>query len=222
MNCVLNLTEVAVVFESLGTEEGSKNASWCEEKVQLCLEMEESTAVHIASFEDVKKHVIQRSRLAEDSNLDLVETFNTKVSDLSKKNHDGGPRRFLNHGKYKSFKQKVWQVNHPDEPYPGDDSEFVVKTTQEPSMKCPVTREILVNPVTNKNCGHHYSKDAIQNLIRGNKRAQSCNCPVSGCSAKVSLKTLEDNKDLEVLVQRHLLKRQNEEEEEEDEDIIDV
>jgi len=82
---------------------------------------------------------------------------------------------------------------------------------------------LLANPVTNKNCGHHYSRDAIQNLIQNAKRGQTCNCPITGCSAKVTLRTLEENKELEVLVEKELLKQQDEEDDEDDdEDIIDI
>jgi hypothetical protein len=49
-----------------------------------------------------------RARLADDdANLPMVETFNTKVADLSKKNKEAGPKRFHNHAKYKSYKSKV-------------------------------------------------------------------------------------------------------------------
>jgi len=137
-----------------------------------------------------------------------------------KKKNDGGPKRFVAHPKYKAFQQKVWRVHHPNEAVPGEDSEFVLKTTQD-NLKCPITRKMLENPVTNKSCGHHYSKDAILEMMRKSKKGAQC--PVSGCSAKVTVRSLEDDKDVELLVQRELLKHQKKNSElEDDEDIIDV
>jgi len=107
---------------------------------------------------------------------------------------------------------------------PGDDAEFVVSTTQEHNLKCPITRKILENPVTNKPCNHHYSKDAIMEMIRhaSTGRAKQVNCPVTGCSAKVTAKSIEDNKDLELMIQREQLQAKKNSDEEDDDDVVDI
>lgn len=185
--------------------------------------MEEKITVHIAAFEDLKRQVLQRQRLADDdSNLALVEAFNAKVADLSKKHKEAGNKRFQNHPKYKSFKQKTWHVNHPDELMPGDEEGdgMIVKPTQEVNLKCPITRTLMEQPVTNKGCQHSYSKAAIMELVK-KSRGQTVGCPVSGCPGKVTLRSLEANHELEELIAK---KREEEAEceEEEDEDVIDV
>jgi hypothetical protein len=222
ISCVGALTEMGVVFEDIEGE-GSEQVKWCEERLQECLALEESVTDHIAAFEELKKHIIARSRLAEDDgNGALVDTFSNKVSELSKKHYEAGPKRFSTHPKYKSYKQKVWHVHHPNEALPGDDSDFVVTTTQEQNLKCPITRTMLQSPVTNKSCGHHYSKAAITEMLKSKKGNQALTCPVTGCSAKVTQKSLEDDRDLDLLIQREMLKQNNANSDEEDDDVIDI
>jgi len=167
----------------------------------------------------LKKHIIARSRnIDEESKEPLLEIFLCKSESET---NNGGPKRFLTHPKYKTFKQKVWQVHHPNEIMPGEDSEFLVKTSQEHNLKCPLTRKYLEQAVTNKSCGHHYSKEAIREYINMSKKGVSC--PATGCSAKVTLRSLEDDEEIRLLVKRELLKQNNaDQDDEDDEDIIDV
>jgi len=223
MSCVGALTEMGVVFEEMEGE-GSNQVKWCEERLQEFLALEESVTDHIIAFEELKKIIIQRSRIADDeTNGALVETFSQKVSDLSSKHDEDGQKRFTTHPKYKAYKQKVWHVYHPNEALPGDDAEFVVTTTQEQNLKCPITRTLLQSPVTNKSCGHHYSKSSIMELLKSQRKNAILTCPVTGCSAKVTTKSLEDDKDVELLVQREIAKQQNNpDSDEEDDDVIDI
>jgi len=222
ISCVGALTEMGVVFEEIEGE-GSEQVKWCEERLQECLALEESVTDHIAALEELKRHIIARSRMADDDgNGALVDTFSTKVSELTKKHSEASLKRFSTHPKYKSYKQKVWHVHHPNEALPGDDSDFVVTTTQEQNLKCPITRTLLEHPVTNKSCGHHYSKTPILEMLKLTKNKAGLTCPVTGCSAKVNAKSLEDDKDLELLIQREIEKQRNAESEDEDEDVVEI
>jgi hypothetical protein len=88
-------------------------------------------------------------------------------------------------------------VNHPNELMPGDEEDgMIVNPTQEVNLKCPITKTMMVNPVTkyasrcilslvfsccSKPCGHHYSKDAIMEMLKKMPaRNQSVPCPVAG------------------------------------------
>ena len=52
----------------------------------------------------------------------------------------------------------------------------------------------MENPVKNNNCGHNYSRSAIETHIRNNKnRVQGTRCPVAGCVHKVTSFSLEDD-----------------------------
>lgn len=56
------------------------------------------------------------------------------------------------------------------------------------------TQVEMENPVKNNNCGHNYSRSAIETHIRNNKnRVQGTRCPVAGCVHKVTSFSLEDD-----------------------------
>lgn len=74
---------------------------------------------------------------------------------------------------------------------------------------------------SSKSCGHHYSKASILELLKNKKNNAQLSCPVTGCTAKVTQKSLEEDKDVELLVQRELAKQNNAESDEED-DVIDI
>lgn len=60
------------------------------------------------------------------------------------------------------------------------------------SLKCPITLTLLENPVRNDKCPHVYSFDAIKELVRQGRG--HCKCPVSGCSAVVTMKGVREDK----------------------------
>jgi len=166
-----------------------------------------------------KKNAAQRARSDNLEGDNWSSVFLDKVEELQRQKSNGGPRRYQSHPKYKSYSQKVWQVNHPNEPFPGDDDNIVIAPTQHTDIKCPITKLIFENPVINKGCGHSYSKDAILNLLRQNKNKPMA-CPVTGCSSKITAKSLERDLDMEANVEKEKLKIENNAEEEDE--IIDL
>jgi len=81
---------------------------------------------------------------------------------------------------------------------------------------CPLTRKYLEQPMKNRNCGHHYSKEAIEELLKKNKKNVT-SCPVAGCSAKVIINSIEEDPDMERQVIRFQKKNKEKSDEEEDE-----
>ena len=60
------------------------------------------------------------------------------------------------------------------------------------SLKCPITLTLLEKPVRNTTCPHVYSLEAIKQLI--NHGRGSCECPVPGCGARVTLNSIREDK----------------------------
>ena len=61
----------------------------------------------------------------------------------------------------------------------------------------------MEEPVKNVNCGHSYSRAAIEAHIRNNRnRVQGTHCPVAGCAHNVSRDTLEDDPVLAFKIRR--------------------
>jgi hypothetical protein len=82
-----------------------------------------------------------------------------------------------------------------------DDLEVINSGTQ--SLKCPMTAMLFEDPVRNKQCGHVYSRNGIEQLLQTNG---SKACPVAGCvNHRVEREQLEE--DLEMAMKVRKFKR---------------
>ncbi|GKY99942.1 E3 SUMO-protein ligase NSE2 [Mayamaea pseudoterrestris] len=98
-----------------------------------------------------------------------------------------------------------------------DDDIMVVNNGQGQAftLKCPITMQLMDDPVINKMCKHHYSKAAIANYISTKRKNRGPNykvgCPVPGCfNQNVNMNQLED--DSTILLQVRRFKKQEERE----------
>lgn len=115
------------------------------------------------------------------------------------------------HQKIDVMRRKLWEVQHPGEPLPeeADEELALVGGGREKDLLCPLTKLPLEEPMRkylppttlahphslSRNCGHCYSRAAISAYIR-----KKSNCPVAGCSARVSQRALEEAQDMARLV----------------------
>lgn len=98
--------------------------------------------------------------------------------------------------------QKGINMNMDDD----DDEEIVVAGVKR-TIKCPLSLEPLVQPLTNDGCQHSFSEKAILNLL---KDQTSIACPSPGCKSSVSRPTLKRNPELERFVAKELHRQQTE------------
>ncbi|PIK61267.1 putative E3 SUMO-protein ligase NSE2-like [Apostichopus japonicus] len=116
-----------------------------------------------------------------------------------------------NHDKMIELKEKLWQLQHPGEGMPTQETVAGSQSSQdedEPTMtqvevctKCPISQGEMVDPVKNKTCGHSYERKAVAELM---KQRRGMRCPVTGCHNKNPLlqRDLVDNKELKMLIER--------------------
>ena len=140
--------------------------------------------------------------------------------------------KYGNVAEYLDFKRRVWDVKHENQPAPAtwfptatdadhdDEDDDLIIGQEIQSLKCPITLQLLEKPVRNENCVHVYSHDAIKELIRHGQGGR-CKCPVAGCSAIVSMKTLREDKAMARRVQLEK-NRLEERMEEEPEDVHEI
>lgn len=83
----------------------------------------------------------------------------------------------------------------------GGDEEDLVVQAGKPSLKCPLTQRLLEDPVKSPECGHVFSRAAIQAV----SRQDNMQCPVAGCNRKLSMRRLQPDP----LLQRRLERQQN-------------
>jgi hypothetical protein len=81
----------------------------------------------------------------------------------------------------------------------GDDELEVLAADNSTNLKCPITQQLMVDPVKSSVCKHTYSREGILHHLKG---VNSKNCPVAGCCHHVSKNNLEDDEETALLVRR--------------------
>ncbi|XP_060659863.1 E3 SUMO-protein ligase NSE2-like [Drosophila nasuta] len=81
---------------------------------------------------------------------------------------------------FADFKQEM--LNCPSTSHADDNTEIVEDDTNVFSMYDPWTKGLMLNPVRNKNCGHHYDRDSVMAAI---KDSLSVKCPIVGCVSNI-------------------------------------
>jgi len=109
-------------------------------------------------------------------------------------------QKYANVSQFQDFKRMVWEAKH-DEPAPEswfstgveeeEDDDLVMGQAVQ-SLKCPIMLVLLDKPVRNTLCPHVYSLDAIKELVKQGRG--SCECPVPGCDARVSMAGVKEDK----------------------------
>ncbi|RKP27526.1 zinc-finger of the MIZ type in Nse subunit-domain-containing protein [Syncephalis pseudoplumigaleata] len=109
---------------------------------------------------------------------------------------------------YKDFRQKIWEVKHPDQIMPPlstaayndeeeEEDDDIIEMAQHVSLICPLTTMIMEDPVTSASCKHSFSKRAIVEYIQRYQGSERAPCPVTGCSRMIVESDLVRNRWLE-------------------------
>lgn len=98
---------------------------------------------------------------------------------------------------YKEFKQLMTAVASDSNATNVNDevTEVVEPGGKVVSMFDPWSKKLMLNPVRNTKCGHHYEKDTVDAMLEG---SSSVCCPIVGCPIKCYIKSnhLEPDTDL--------------------------
>lgn len=119
-------------------------------------------------------------------------------------NEQTSRKKYAKNTDYHNFKNTVW-VAKEDGPMPlvidlippefGDDKdddsddEEIQTGGLVINFRCPLTTNILEDPLTNPSCNHSYSRSAVQEYVA----AGNYKCPASSCSANLSLRMLRQD-----------------------------
>nr|CAG8616769.1 14931_t:CDS:2 [Entrophospora candida] len=135
-----------------------------------------------------------------DSHEEEVKRLNIIFDDRSEK------EKYFQNEHYNEFKQKVWEVNHQDEPMPpldADADDDIVVGRQKESLKCPITTLLYEEPVTSNVCKHTFSKSAILQLISRNRDVVCC--PIPDSSTSISFRDVDEVDDMKHFSSIYLL-----------------
>ncbi|KAI8377853.1 zinc-finger of the MIZ type in Nse subunit-domain-containing protein [Radiomyces spectabilis] len=141
---------------------------------------------------------------------DIMKEYTKKwEKNMRKYSNMPAKRKYYNHEQYNSFKQIIWNVNHPDEPMPplgeedgrAKDDDIVIGATKL-ALKCPLTTTWFEEPLTSKLCKHTFSKAAIMALLK--RSHGSVECPIPGCGKLIDQRVLYED----TLMERRVARQQ--------------
>lgn len=133
--------------------------------------------------------------------------------------------KYVDMKEYVDFRRTVWDAENPNTPMPNprlwfksknaaaeqqdegensgeeEESGDEVEVAQiKQSYKCPITMRYFKEPVTSTLCPHSFEKYAIYDMVQRG----AVDCPMPGCSQKLSKKVLLDDNFLLQKMKRHL------------------
>ncbi|KAM8703504.1 hypothetical protein ACLKA7_008172 [Drosophila subpalustris] len=123
-------------------------------------------------------------KAANESNT--LKQFEKKYVDL-KASEEKQPSNVKQSAEYNDFKQEILGNLNASNASGCNDGEAEIMEIVETgdtacSMYDPWTKGLMLNPVRNIKCGHHYDSDSVMSVIRSN---MSVRCPVVGCASKI-------------------------------------
>ncbi|KZT23387.1 hypothetical protein NEOLEDRAFT_1096035 [Neolentinus lepideus HHB14362 ss-1] len=222
------------IFKELGPsiaevadgEESGKTLVDLDITMRDLIDLENEMLCYEKSLEDLQQLVLQGEEIDNvmeryDEQLALnVDAYKKKTSRY----------KYGKHKEYADFKQRIFEVQKPGQAMPpindfipredGDDSDDddeieVGGMTQD--YKCPLTLTILVNPLTAKACHHSFSAVAIREYLKAGPKT----CPAAGCNQHISIKDLEEDKDLERRAKAAARREARREEDSDDEEVVE-
>ncbi|KAI9504918.1 zinc-finger of the MIZ type in Nse subunit-domain-containing protein [Coemansia spiralis] len=167
---------------------------------------------------ELEQSLLSKAATHQDPETAAAEYSSARDEMLAKYSKLSDSHKYGNNQQYCEFRQQLWDLKHEGEPMPNlfgpaeegnEDEDDLVIAGARLTYKCPITASWLTDPVTSKVCKHSFSRDAIVDYIRGHHG--SCPCPVGGCSHRIQLRDLHQDKVLERKVANHLRKLEAEE-----------
>jgi len=205
------LPDAGAEVEELGTERA---------RVEQ-LDADCRTLVDLLHEAQVRSEVLRALRAeveAGQSPADLGKAYQARLEHEMQRYHAQGVRqRYARDPHYLDFRSRVWEVTGEgamppltdvlaaeDGAAPGaDDEEEFVMGGATHDFRCPLTATLLQHPVTSTVCVHAYSRDAILEYIRAERRhRRAAVCPAAGCRKTLTENTLAEAPALQRRVER--------------------
>ena len=176
--------ETRIAQLSQKEKEKSKACDQLQEELQALtsgLSNKKRSLAEVSSTRQVEASASRGAQIV--SQVSAEETQNTNQSTHAVNNRVSGSHR---------TPARIPQlVTVPNE---NDDVQLIESSSSSHPSKCPITAQTMKNPVRNKVCGHVYSREGIDKLLkltRQRKKSRSaaahCPCPIAGCkNQKVS------------------------------------
>lgn len=206
---VEHLIDLAVEIEkesAPGTEEyglGQKLIKGLQEELKQFITLQRKNEAHDKASEAIRAP--QDLSAGVDLSAEYMAAYAQHLSSISEADVTEDP-------KYRDMLKRVAMVHEPNKRMEWEDEDIIMDTTvlDEARMKCPLTMNVMQQPLTCTDCGHSFERDNIIEYIT-NKRNRRVTkpCPVAGCSATINPETnLKEDLELEVKLQRYRVQKE--------------
>ncbi|XP_034484201.1 E3 SUMO-protein ligase NSE2 [Drosophila innubila] len=180
--CIVENAEYMKSFEGTGDKLRDELKKFNDEILEKRLEMGE-TLIRLKTKQKRLDQILEMA--ANDS--DTLQQFEKKYADLNAAEEKKRSNVKLT-SEYKEFKDElVGNLNASTASGSNSNVEAEIMEIMESgntacSMYDPWTKGLMLNPVRNIKCGHHYDRDSVMSVIKNN---MSVRCPVVGCVTKI-------------------------------------
>nr|CAD7424891.1 unnamed protein product [Timema monikensis] len=184
-NCVKGLSNTMKDYCGL-SEEFKNTCKVMREIERQHKDIEKRTYRSKDNEEERENHDENQDEIGE---INYCQVFKTKLMAMRKATPGGSK-----HPKYLEYKKNITALLHQG------DREDLLLTEAEQCIIDPFTKQIMINPVKNKQCGHNYEKATVIQIIATKKSR----CPVVNCPNKKYIEDadLESNDQLKLYIQR--------------------
>ncbi len=162
-------------------------------------------------------HVLKAGISTLESGIDTEDavTAFTKSMDGAKREHamKSGMEKYGHVAEFLDYGRRTWKERHPNRRVPpvetwfrekdaaggqgaeeGSDQDDDMVVRRDANLKCPLTLQLMNEPVVSLVCVHAYERLAIQELMQSN--GGHVKCPVLGCNSSLTPKQLQPNQRL--------------------------
>ncbi|KAK9382886.1 zinc-finger of the MIZ type in Nse subunit-domain-containing protein [Kockiozyma suomiensis] len=192
------------------------------------------------------RDAMERVTLVRDNQISEPDKVFTDTLVNLRRNRDAksDQEKYLHNEAYVSFRNNIWETLYEDEAVPepknwfdqetgaskllseiytelnnGNDDEEIFVARETRSLRCPITLQLFVDPVTSTKCPHSFSSQAIMSLLNRPRSRGNVECPVAGCNKILRKTDLKADPALAKKVERHMAKLAEEEQDEEVDEI---
>lgn len=160
-----------------------------------------------ATMTDVRNEVLQHdNNTSTDADKGVTKNLDERIQEIMNAKQAQSRSRDIQTEKY--YQDIIAALGEDGNDAEDEDADIVIQQTAggTQSLNCPISLQLMENPVRSKTCKHSYSREGILAMI-GNRRA--CQCPIAGCSnGNLSKSDLEEDKQMERLIKREKLRQQ--------------
>ncbi|KYQ91755.1 hypothetical protein DLAC_07543 [Tieghemostelium lacteum] len=203
---IFNIKQTALQLAS--EDEKSKMFGDLDNSMLTCLAVQDFIQKYDRELQTMKEHIDRTTRNSMNNQTSSQLPVGTQdITELLKS------KDLINHlklatfkstPKFKEYQKSIKDVNHQGD---NDEDDDLSLASQSVNIKCPISQQIFVEPVKNRECGHLYSKASIESYLKNKNQVA---CPVAGCNKKITHGSYERSAEADIMIAKEIRKQKRE------------